>query len=98
MDTLTADPEMESTMNNSATYTILIIREPLGYLAYAPAFPKIFGQAPTARVAYARLKPLLRLHLQSLIANDGPIPRDPVFQTRTIRLDLRHLREAEELR
>jgi predicted RNase H-like HicB family nuclease len=85
-------------MNNTATYLILILRQSKGYIAYAPAFPTIFGQAATARVAYARLKPLLKAHLQSLIAKDNPVPRDPVFQTRTLRLDLRHLREQEELR
>ncbi len=85
-------------MTNTATYLIVIVRQPKGYIAYAPAFPSIYGQASTARVAYARLKPLLKAHLQSLIAKDIAIPRDPVFQTRTIRLDLRHLREQEELR
>lgn len=85
-------------MTNTATYLILIARQPKGYLAYAPAFPKIFGQASTARVAYARLKPLLKSYLQTLIAKDNAIPRDPVFQTRTLRLDLRQLREREELR
>jgi predicted RNase H-like HicB family nuclease len=89
---------MESTMDNTATYTILILRTDKGYLAYAPAFPNIYGQASTARVAYARLKPLLKQHLRSLIAKSELILRDPVFQTRTIRLDLRHLREQEELR
>lgn len=83
---------------NTATYLILILRQPKGYLAYAPAFPSVFGQASTARIAYARLKPLLKAHIQSLIARDTPVPRDPVFQTRTIRLDLAHLREQEELR
>lgn len=85
-------------MDNTATYFILIVRQHSVYLAYAPAFPKIYGQASTARIAYARLKPLLKTHLQSLIAQDSPIPRDPVFQTRTLRLDLRQLREREELR
>lgn len=90
---------MGSTMNNNtATYLILIVRQPKGYLAYAPAFPTIFGQASTARVAYARFKPLLKAHIGSLYAKGLPLPRDPVFQTRTIRLDLRHLREQEELR
>jgi len=85
-------------MDSTATYTILILRQPPGYLAYAPAFPNVFGQASTARVAYARLKPLLKQHLRSLIAKSEPISRDTVFQTRTIRLDLRHLGEQEELR
>ncbi len=85
-------------MDRTATYLIIIARTPSGYAAYAPAVPSLFAQASTARVAYARLKPLLKAHISSLIANDKPIPRDPVFQTRTIRLDLWHLREQEELR
>lgn len=85
-------------MNRTATYLILITRFVGGYTAYTPAFPQLFTQASTARVAYARLKPLLKSHISSLIAHDKPIPRDPVFQTRTLRLDLTHLREEEELR
>lgn len=89
---------MGSTMNNTTTYLILIVRQPKGYLAYTPAFPTIFGQAATARVAYARFKPLLNAHIRSFFAQGLHPPPDPVFQTRTIRLDLVHLREQEELR
>lgn len=85
-------------MTDNATYLVIISRTAEGYTAYAPAFPTIYVTAKTARTAYARFKPLLKEHIQSLIAAGYPLPRDPVFQTRTLRLDLRQLRENEELR
>ncbi len=84
-------------MNRTASYFILIARTHQGYLAYAPAFPKIVGTASSGRVAYARLKVQLKDHITQLVADDQPVPRDPVFQTRTLRLDLWQLNQREEL-
>ncbi len=84
-------------MNRTASYFILIARTHQGYLAYAPAFPKIVATASSGRVAYARLKIRLKDRITQLLAEDQPVPRDPVFQTRTLRLDLWQLKQKEEL-
>jgi predicted RNase H-like HicB family nuclease len=85
-------------MNRSVSYTILILRTPQGYLAYAPAFPELSGRASSGRVAYARLKVAVKDHLAKLMAATRPVyPRDPVFQTKTLRLDLLYLSQREDL-
>lgn len=84
-------------MNRSVSYTILILRTELGYQAYAPAFPELTARASSGRVAYARLKVLLKDHLARLLADTKPISRDPVFQTKTLRLDLLYLSQREDL-
>lgn len=84
-------------MNRSVSYVILIIRTDEGYLAYAPACPTIVGRASSGRVAYARLKVLLKDQIAQLLAAMKPLPRDPVFQTRTLRLDLLYLSQGEDL-
>jgi predicted RNase H-like HicB family nuclease len=85
-------------MNRSVSYTILILRTQQGYLAYAPAFPELTARASSGRVAYARLKVVLKDHLAKLLASSKPlVPRDPVFQTKTLRLDLLYLSQREDL-
>lgn len=85
-------------MDRTATYTISITRTSAGYTAYAPAFPDIISTARGSRVAYARLKVLLKARVLRLLSDMQPLPHDPVVQTKTIRLDLWYLRQQEELR
>jgi predicted RNase H-like HicB family nuclease len=85
-------------MDRTAAYSIIITRTTTGYTAYAPAFPDIISTARGSRVAYARLKILLKTRVLRLLADMRPLPRDPVVQTKTIRLDLWYLRQQEELR
>jgi hypothetical protein len=85
-------------MDRTIAYTIIILRTPAGYTAYAPAFPNIISTARGSRVAYARLKILIKSEVLRLLAGDRAIPRDPVVQTKTIRLDLWYLQQQEELR
>jgi len=84
-------------MERTASYFIVIIRRRDGYLAVAPAFPHTAAHAPSARVAYARLKLLLKTEILRLFAQNSRPPRDPVIQTRTLRLDLWYLQSQEEL-
>lgn len=84
-------------MQRTATYLVIIARDVEGYLAFAPAFPKVVGRASSGRLAYARLKTLLKDHLTKLIDHGVVVPRDPVFQTRTLRLDLWELQAKVEL-
>lgn len=93
VDTLLPAPSMTRT----ASYTIVITHTSNGYAAMAPAFPDLVGEGRGARVAYARLKVLLKARLLSAVAGDGAIPRDPVVQTRTLRIDLWYLQRQEEL-
>lgn len=85
-------------MDGTVAFTIIIVRTPDGYAAYAPVFPNIISTARGARVAYARLKVLIKTEVLRLLAAGRGIPRDPVVQTKTIRLDLWYLRQQEELR
>ena len=85
-------------MDRTIEYTISIVRTSAGYTAYAPAFPNIVSTARGSRVAYARLKVLIKSEVLCLLAADRAVPRDPVVQTKTIRLDLWYLRQQEELR
>lgn len=94
--TLNADP-IPTTMNRTASYSILILRSPQGYQAYAPAFPDIAVHSRSTRVAYARLKALIKQRLSDLLSRAEPIPADPVFQSRTLRIDLWLLSMKEDL-
>jgi len=85
-------------MDRSASYRIIIIRTATGYLAWAPAFPKLSGRADSARAAYKLLKERITQDLSNRFAISQPAPTDPVVQTRTFRVDLWYLREKEELR
>lgn len=76
---------------------MLITRTARGYVAFTPAFPDLNAQASSARVAYARLKGLLKARVLAILATDSRIPRDPVVQTKQLRLDLWYLRQQEEL-
>lgn len=91
---LNADPVF---MEKTASYFIVILKRPDGYIAVAPAFPRTTAQASSARLAYARLKTLIKTELLKLFARDERPPRDPVIQTRTLRVDLWYLRQQEEL-
>ena len=84
-------------MDRSASYRIIILRRTDGYVAWAPAFPRITGRAHSARAAYKQLKDGINLELSRRIHLTQPIPSDPVVQTRTFRIDLWHLREKEDL-
>ena len=85
-------------MDRTASYTIIITRSADGYRASVPAFPDLIVTARGARVAYARLKVQLKARILALIASGRTVPRDPVVQTKTLRVDLWYLREQEELR
>ena len=85
-------------MENATTYLIIITKNANGYTAVAPAFPDLAVTARGSRSAHSRVKELIQTRLGQLFASNKPIPRDPVVQTRTLRFDLRKLREQEELR
>ena len=85
-------------MDRTASYFVLIERTTDGYAARAPAFPNLEARAHSARLAYARLKLALKARLISCLGAAAPIPRDPVRQTRTLRVDLWYLGEQEDLR
>ena len=84
-------------MDRTATYFIVITRLAPGYRATAPAFPGLVAEAHSARIAYARLKLAIKARLLATFAASAAAPRDPVVQTRTLRLDLWYLRSQEEL-
>ncbi len=84
-------------MDRTASYFIIITRIPAAYQATAPAFPGLVAEAHSARVAYARLKLAIKSRLLAAFASSAAAPRDPVVQTRTLRLDLWYLRSQEEL-
>lgn len=93
-DTPNADPV---NMNRTSSYLVIIMRTPNGYAAASPSFPDIYAEGRGARVAYARLKAQIKASLLRTIADDRPVPRDAVVQTRTLRVDLWYLRQQEEL-
>jgi predicted RNase H-like HicB family nuclease len=85
-------------MTRNVSYFIMISRSATGYTASCPAFPDLIAPGTGARQAYARLKSLIKGRLLAAFAHGRHAPRDPVVQTRTLRLDLWYLREQEELR
>jgi alkylhydroperoxidase/carboxymuconolactone decarboxylase family protein YurZ len=84
-------------MDRTAAYIIIVTRTADGYTAVAPAFPDLAVTARGSRVAYARLKLQVKARLLALIASGRAVPRDPVVQTKTLRVDLWYLRQQEEL-
>jgi hypothetical protein len=91
---LNADPVL---MKRAASYSVLILRSPNGYQAYAPAFPDLVANASSGRIAYARVKVLIEERVAYLLGETRPLPRDPVFRTRVLRLDLVYLTQREGL-
>jgi len=85
-------------MDRSASYRIIILHRPDGYLAWAPAFPELTAREHSGRAAYHVLKQAITKQISANIAISQPPPTDPVVQTRTLRIDLVYLREKEELR
>ncbi len=84
-------------MDRTASYFIVITRSPDGYIARAPAFPHLEARGSSVRIAYARLKILLKSHILTLLTSQQAPPRDPVIQSRTLRVDLWYLQSKEEL-
>ena len=85
-------------MERTVSYTVFILHTPVGYQAVCPAFPHLNIHATRASIAYARAKAVIKDQLRSHLATANPIPRDPVLQTKTLRIDLWYLSEQEELR
>lgn len=84
-------------MARTIEYFIVVARNGDHYIASSLAFPDIAITSTSARIAYARLKQRLKSRLLALISNGQAIPRDPVVQTTTLRIDLWYLRQQEEL-
>lgn len=84
-------------MDRTSSYLVIITRTNSGFAATCPAFPDLIAEGRGVRVAYARLKTLIKTKLLSAFAQSAPVPRDPVVQTRTLRVDLWYLRQQEEL-
>lgn len=84
-------------MDRTASYAVIILRTSAGYAASCPAFPDLLAEGRGARIAYARLKMLIKTRLLSAFSRGAPVPRDPVVQTRTLRVDLWYLQQQEEL-
>ena len=84
-------------MDRTAQYSVLILRTPEGYKAVAPAFPQLSVVGRGSRAAYSRLKPLITAQVLKLLASGKALPRDPLVQTRMLRLDLWYLSSQEEL-
>lgn len=84
-------------MDRTVSYSIIIIRTHIGYEAVSPAFPDLVGRGRGSRAAYAQLRSLINGHIMTLLSKGAAPPRDPVVQSKTLRVELWYLRQQEEL-
>lgn len=85
------------TMDKTRSYLIITLRTPHGYRAVAPAFPKLVIDATSARRAYDQIKQAIHQEVALRIRRGASIPRNPVVQTKTLRVDLWYLKSKEDL-
>lgn len=84
-------------MTRTVSYFVFVARNGDGYTATCPSFPHLDASARSARVAYARLKVAVKSEIARRLSAGSALPRDPVIQTLTLRLDLGILTLEEEL-
>lgn len=84
-------------MQRAVSYHIQITRTDGRYIARAPAFPDLVGQATSLRLAYARLKVLIKADILGRLTAGVAAPRDSVVETKTLRIDLWYLSQQEDL-
>lgn len=84
-------------MRRTAIFTVLILKTRDGYQAVCPAFPNATATATSGRTAYVACKRQVQRAVAGLLAAAEPIPKDPLTQARTLRLDLWYLRGLEDL-
>jgi predicted RNase H-like HicB family nuclease len=85
-------------MRRSVTYTVVITRHPRYYVARCPALHSCVTFHKSRARAYADLKRLVREHVTSLIADDHPLPPDPIVSVKHLRLNLAEIREEVDSR
>ena len=91
-----ADPAIP--MRRSVTYTVVITRHPRYYVARCPALPSCVTLHKSRARAYAEVKRLIREQVTSFVADDHPLPPDPVVSVKHLRLNLTEIREEVDLR
>jgi hypothetical protein len=84
-------------MNRTVNYSIIIIRGKAGYEARCPAFPDLVGRGRGSRAAYAHVRTLINARVLTLLARGAAPPRDPVVQSKTLRVQLWYLQQQEDL-
>ncbi len=84
-------------MDRTVSYSIIIVRTRIGYEAVSPAFPDFIGRGRGSRAAYAQLRTKINGHIMTLVSRGMAPPRDPVVQSKTLRVQLWYLRQQEEL-
>jgi predicted RNase H-like HicB family nuclease len=58
------------------SFEIVIEREDNGYAAYSPTLPGCFSNGKTIEAAKQNIREAIRLHIESLLAHDQPIPQN----------------------
>lgn len=84
-------------MNDTRSFTIVIVRTNNGHRAYAPGFPHVVGEGVGRAAAYRELKLQLAGYLRNRLRLGGPIPSDQVVAIKKLRLNLREIAREDEL-
>jgi len=63
---------------NYYSFKIVVEKEPedAGYCAYSPTLPGCFSNGKTLEEARKNIREAIRLHIESLLAHDQPVPQD----------------------
>lgn len=63
---------------NYYSFKIVVEKEPAdaGYYAYSPTLPGCFSNGKTLEEARKSIREAIRLHIESLLAHDQPVPQD----------------------
>jgi predicted RNase H-like HicB family nuclease len=75
-------------MEKTITYTIVITKQPKGFVATCLAFSDCVTLGRNRGAAYKSIKDLIRRRLAKLIDEQRPIPRDRIVSVKYLRLNL----------
>ena len=87
-------PCVTAQVKETRRYTVLIIRNHAGHIAFAPKLPEVIGRGQGRERAYQDFKAKLREHLARLMARGVPVPEDDVAAVKFVKLDVGEFNET----
>lgn len=87
-------PAMAAYVNTTRRYTVLIVRNHNGHIAFAPKLPEVIGRGQGRESAYLDFKVRLREHIAGLVASGVPVPKDDVAAVKFVKVDVDELNET----
>ena len=81
-------PCVTAQVKETRRYTVLIIRNHAGHIAFAPKLPEVIGRGQGREGAYRDFTKRLHGHISALIERGVPVPEDDVVAVKFVKLNL----------